>query len=338
MGIIIYPPTIDWNWMKQRPQHLMYQLAENGHLVFYCNQTQSHESPEKIHKNLYIIHDHTNWISTLLPSIRTKYDFVGVWCSYPKLASTLSKYQPSWVVYDCVDDFPEWSIHENEMIAVTDSIVCSSSRLFSRLKRTFHHKQITIVRNAYDPDMNLHNEVDFSIPSDITSHINQNKKIVGYVGAWAPWIDEKLIQLLAKMDDKLSVVVIGPEFGRKFIGKKDYPVHFLGLKPHHELAAYIKHMSICIIPFRITGITLATNPVKAYEYLAAGKPVISTNLPECRLMEPYVDVAQDHHEFLELIKKRIADPGDSLPRINYAMENTWKARAEQIEEVIKSLH
>lgn len=337
MGIIIYPPTIDWTWMKQRPQHLMYQLSQHGHTVFYCNKTQSPQDVEQIHPNLYIVHHHREWLKNTLPSIRKNHSFIGVWCSYPKLSSTLSSYQPDWVVYDCIDDFSDWSIYENEMISISNRVVCSSMRLFSRLQRTFPHKQIALIRNAYDLDMNLHSNTNLNLTPPPDLIIDNQKKLIGYVGAWAPWVDDKLVQKLSKIDPNLSVVIIGPEFGRKFQPKHTPQIHFLGLKPHCQLAGYIKHFSVLIIPFRITNVTLATNPVKAYEYLASGKPVISTNLPECRLMEPHIDVAQTHDEFLKLVKKRIIDPGDSVPRINYAMENTWAMRGQQVEEIIAEL-
>ncbi|MFC7441686.1 glycosyltransferase [Laceyella putida] len=333
--MIIYPPLMDWNWMKQRPQQLMSRLAKQGHVVYYCNRTQTDRAPEEIEPNLTLVHHHQNWLRSDWPKLRKRYDSVGVWCNNPMLANTLSSYQADWIVYDCADDFGEWIRHEKEMVAIADAIVCSSQRLFLRLQKTFPHKRLVLIRNGYDPEMNLHKTEKREIPVDLMDE--QNNKLIGYVGAWAPWIDEALVRKISCIDPAWKVVVIGAEFQKKFHHNGLPHVRYLGLKPHQLLPSYIQAFSVCVIPFRLNPITLATNPVKAYEYLAAGKPVIATDLPECRLMRPHVDIAPTHDQFIEKIKKRIFDPGDPCARIEYALQNTWETRSLQAEALLSEL-
>ncbi|WP_028561729.1 hypothetical protein [Paenibacillus pinihumi] len=85
---------------------------------------------------------------------------------------------------------------------------------------------------------------------------------------------------------------------------------FLSHKPHHELSGYIRKLSVLLIPFLPTPASLATNPVKAYEYLASGKPVVSTALPGCMLMQPHVDVCRSGAQFIDTVLLRLRDPGD----------------------------
>lgn len=333
MSVIIYPPTIDWTWMKQRPQQLLSQLSEKGYQVYYCNYTQKDLPVEKISPHLYLVHNHQRWVQEELPRIRQGSE-IGVWCSLPKQAKSLSVYRADWIIYDCIDEFSEWMFYEKEMAELATGIVCSSERLYKRMKQIAPNKKVILVRNGYDPAMNLHQSVDLPIPVDFPQDTNIHW--IGYVGAWAPWVDEQLVKRLTQLPG-IKVMVIGPEFGRK-MNLKDLPdLVYLGMKPHQILPNYIKRFSICIIPFRITSLTLATNPVKAYEYLASGTPTISTDLPEACLMKPYVDAANGLENFIELVKHRLVNPGDRKARIQFALNNTWKARSDQVERLLKEI-
>jgi glycosyltransferase involved in cell wall biosynthesis len=334
MAIIIYPPTIDWLWMKQRPQQLMKQFARLGHTVYYCNKTMVRKPVEKLEPNLHLVHHHDEWLSREWPAIRSQMnEQVIVWCSFPKLFRTLHQYRPDRIIYDCVDEFPAWLPYERGMVNAAHAVVCTSERLHRRLASQYPGKPLLLARNAYDPDMGLHlPDAKHQKPADLPAG-----SIVGYIGAWAPWVDALLVTELARQIKGLGkVAIIGPEFGRQF-GRNSDTIQFLGLKPHGSLPAYLAHLSVCIIPFLIQPITLATNPVKAYEYLAAGKPVVSTDLPECRLLQPHVDVAKNRVEFFQMVKKRLQNPGDSASRTRFALNETWEHRARQIAAFISGL-
>lgn len=335
MSAIIYPPLMDWNWMKQRPQQLMSHLAKRGHRIYYCNRTQTDLPTEEIESNLILVHHHLDWLCNEWPSLRKQHSSVGVWCSNPMLAQTLPAYQADWVIYDCADDFAEWIRHEQEMVTIADAIVCSSQRLFHRLRQAYPHQRIDLIRNAYDTNLRLHHLEHRERPADLK--IEENEKLIGFVGAWAPWVDETLVRTLSNLDPAWKVVAIGAEFQKRFPHASLPRVNYLGLKPHFLLPNYIQAFSVCIIPFRINPITLAANPVKAYEYLAAGKPVISTDLPECRQMQPHLDIATTHEQFIEKVVSRLADPGEGSARIEYALKNTWEARALQVEALLSEI-
>jgi teichuronic acid biosynthesis glycosyltransferase TuaH len=340
MRVFIYPPTMDWNWMKQRPQQLMKQLARQGNTVFYCNHTQADRSVELVEPRLHVVHRHDRWLDTEWPKFREQLNGpVIVWCTVPKLASTLARYEANTVVYDCVDDFAELAPYEGEMAACADVIVCTAERLEQRLKRQYPGKPVELIRNAYDPDMELHRySMPHSGPVDYRPPDLPAGPIIGYIGAWAPWVDQSLLQRLSQhVRNEARIVVIGPEFGRKYSLGADSAIHFLGMKPHNELPAYMRHMSVCLIPFRLTPVTLATNPVKAYEYLAAGKPVVSTPLPECQLMQPHVDIAPGVLPFIEAVRFRLRDLGNAGDRTAYALNHTWEQRCRQIEALLARL-
>ncbi|MDQ0417006.1 glycosyltransferase involved in cell wall biosynthesis [Croceifilum oryzae] len=320
MAILIYPPTIDWTWMKQRPQQILSQFAADGHTVYYANRTQTTEPLTEVRPRLYVVSNWDVWVNEELPIIqKASQEPIGIWCSNPLLAKDLPDHLVDWVVYDCLDDFAQWHPYEPEMLQKADVIFCTSERIYKRFKR-ISDLPIYLVRNGYDPSMELH-----LLPATAPS----SKPILGYMGAWAPWVHLSILQRCAQLPNA-TVQVIGPEFGSKFVSHPT--IQFLDNIPHHQLNQHIQHFSVCLIPFRINAITLATNPIKAYEYLASGKPVISTALPECRGMSPYIDIAENMRNFVELVEWRLKEPGDAESRIQYALSNTWEHRYFEIKQ------
>ncbi|MFH5183810.1 glycosyltransferase [Paenibacillus sp. TAB 01] len=367
--IIIYPPTLDWGWMKQRPQQLMTCLARNGHTVFFCNPSWSEPRIEEVEPRLFVVRQFERWLREDWPAYRSQQaqqEQVTVWCSFPKLASTLQQFDPDYIVYDCVDEFAQWAPYEAEMVRTADAIICTSERLFANKKRSSPGKKLALIRNAYDKDMMLHidslqpagevnNDAVFGrppiergalslqdavpiMPLEREGSSSAALKRAVYIGAWAPWVDDMLLRRLADAIPDVEVLVIGPEFGKPF--PRHVPnkrLRFLGLKPHAELAHYIRQADVLLLPFRIMPVTLSTNPVKLYEYLAAGKPVVSTALPEARLLQPEVDVAATHGAFIELVRHRLQHPGDASARTALALKHTWEHRAAQAEALLKEL-
>ncbi|MCZ8518558.1 MULTISPECIES: glycosyltransferase [Paenibacillus] len=333
--LFVYPPSIDWAWMKQRPQQLMSHLAGRGHTVYYCNATRRDAGVETLAPGLHLVHDHERWLREEWPAVRGGFPGPSVvWVTLPQLAPTLPRYGADLTVYDCVDEFSEWLVHEPAMAGAADVIFCTAERIHERIRRQYPGARTALVRNAYDASMGLHDRTAAAAapPPELPEH---SGPWIGYIGAWAPWVDDMLLRKTARALPDTAVMVIGPEFGRKYA--RDPRLHFLGMKPHSELPLYMERCSLFVIPFRLTDVTLATNPVKAYEYLATGKPVIATRLPECRRMAPFVDCARDHGEFVKLAALRLTSPGDSRARTAYALEHTWSHRAREVEEVLAGL-
>ncbi|WP_010192873.1 glycosyltransferase [Bacillus sp. m3-13] len=282
---------------------------------------------EQLLPNLYLVHNHHHWVTETLPLFR-KEGRVGVWCSWPKLADTLDIYRADWIIYDCVDDFAISLQHEKEVVEKADAITCTAHRIHERLRKMYPDKTIKLIPNAYDESMGLHLQ-KLKTP--------MSKKVIGYIGAWAPWVDEALIRKLAYAVPTSNIVIIGIEFDKKF-RLHDVPnITYLGHLPHDELAEHLQTFSVCLIPFKVNSITLATNPVKMYEYLATGKPVVSTNLPECRKYEEVISIGTSHLDFIAKVKSLLETPGDATPRRRVALSNTWEHRCNSILSLIEGI-
>lgn len=106
---------------------------------------------------------------------------------------------------------------------------------------------------------------------------------------------------------------------------------------YDQLPGHLETFDVCMIPFHIIPLTEHTNPVKAYEYLSAGRPVVATAMPEVRLMEPYVHVADDRTQFVKLLATAVSEVGDAAlarQRREWAGQHSWAARAAQIEQAV----
>jgi len=110
-----------------------------------------------------------------------------------------------------------------------------------------------------------------------------------------------------------------------------------GKKEYKDLPGIIKAFDACIIPFKLNDLTASANPVKLYEYLAAGKPVVSTPIPEVLVYKDVVRIAKGPEEFIRALEKAISEnsPEDVQERLRVARENSWEVRIEQMESIIE---
>ena len=137
-------------------------------------------------------------------------------------------------------------------------------------------------------------------------------------------------------------MLIGPNFDRTLMRQplaKLPNVHWLGQKRYEELPAYLYYFTVATIPFVINEITKATSPVKLFEYMAGGKPIVTTDMPECREY-PCVMVARNAPEYVEMLDEAVCRGGwesyrqAARPR---GTENTWETRGRQILDQVERI-
>ncbi|MFC7441684.1 glycosyltransferase [Laceyella putida] len=333
MGLVIYPPTIDWTYMKQRPQQLMSQFAKDGHTVLFFNK---HNQPgpvvEKVSDHLYVINHTEYFMKHIYPHYANQPTLY--WCSWSKKIPFASLFHSDYVVYDCVDDFPEWDHDEKLYVDMAHAIVCTADKLEQKMRRLCVDKPIEKIPNGCDWD--YFNQVARD-PNKVMSVQNlppASGPKIGYIGAWAPWVDESLIQYASQQMPHAQILIVGPVLREEVKFPRDN-VFLLGHQNYEALASLLSYIDVCIIPFRINRVTESTNPIKAYEYLAAGKPVVSTNLPEVRKLVPYVRIANSKEEFVShlLTAYRLKDR-DIHKRSAFAQSFSWFNRYLQIRSFL----
>lgn len=331
---VVYPPTIDWDWMVQRPQHILKRLAARGFDVFYCNATQRPWlPPERVSPHLTLVHDFKTFLRDLPADDETIFwvSWPGHWQVIRNLRSAAS--HGPVVIYDAVDDFLEWRRYDSVMVAISDAIVASSMPLYERYVGS--GKPVTLIRNG--ADFELFNQATrglMPMPKDMASI---KGPVVGFVGALGPWVDVGMLTALGEegLRQGWTVVLVGPPFGAPLPRKT--PLISLGMKPYLELPCYIARFDVCILPFSLSPTAMASNPIKLYDYLAAGKPVVATPIPEASNLRHLIHVASDTLEFVELVRRALERPDEGKEqRVAFAKANSWEVRIDQVEQVIRS--
>ncbi|MTV49910.1 glycosyltransferase [Heliobacillus mobilis] len=252
-------------------------------------------------------------------------------------------------VYDCVDDHAAFSglidpevmeTMEAELACQADAVFASARALRDKVAKV--RSDVTLVPNAADVEHfrqayqggredNRRDGNDASpqhvlpMPADFP---RQFRHVIGFVGGIGDWIDIELLTSLARSQEDWALVLIGPVETDVRILQELSNVFFLGRKPYAALPAYIQGFDVCLSPFRINTLTLSVNPVKVYEYLAAGKPVVSTALPEVLSFAPVVEIGTDESSFLRAVEQSILtdSPEKQAERLALAERHSWDAR------------
>jgi teichuronic acid biosynthesis glycosyltransferase TuaH len=335
MAVLIYPPTIDWNWMKLRPQLLLEQFAKDGHEVYYCNKTQEPLRTNKytqISNNLTVVHDNRHFLRHVVPQLVRSKKKIILWVTCAKHYIFAEQYFPNAVVFDFVDDFPLWAPYLEDMLIQSDIVFTASRPLQEKIRSISPVHRCEMVRNGVNPK---HYRLDPASPPAIPHDFPQGDgPVIGYAGAWASWVDKDLVQRIAQRIPESRIVIVGAELGAKAVFSAKN-VHYLGMKSEEELPAYLHHFDACIVPFKKNGMTIATNPLMMYQYLAAGKPVVSVDLPETRDV-PGVYAVGTHEEFIDRLQSVLSSEFifARAAADEWIEQNTWRVRFEQARSAL----
>jgi hypothetical protein len=236
-----------------------------------------------------------------------------------------------------MDDWEHWPgmqpLLEGELKLVKecDLLVVTAQNLCQKWQA--HNRRIVLARNAVDYEFYA---AHYS-PNSLLSGVNH--PIIGYYGAIAEWFDMELMIDVARQRPDYTFVLLGGLSEVDVSALKALPnVRLPGLQPYEAMPQYLYHFDVCIIPFKINPITEATDPVKVYEDLSAGKPVVSVALPELSSYSEYLYIAKDHDDFVvQLDRAVMEEDGDMVARrISFARQQTWSERYERIAKGLSS--
>jgi GT2 family glycosyltransferase/glycosyltransferase involved in cell wall biosynthesis len=345
---ILCLPIIDWDFRFQRPQQLMTRFGAAGHRVFYVrHQFRPFGAPWKLTRkarNVYEVSlrgpavdlyneplDERAWTRLFRSLDALRRDLgLGATATFVQLPSwwplaRKAREAFGWpVVYDCMDDHSGFTGaidslvgEERELLAQADLVVASSARLEANVRA--HSERVLVVRNACDYE-------HFAIESTARN----TRPLIGYYGAIADWFDSALVADLAERRPDWDFVLVGSTYRADVSRLARLPnVSLPGEQPYDAIPHWLARFDVAIIPFQRTSLTEATNPVKVYEMLAGGKPVVSVPIPEVAAMAPLVRLASDAAEFEREIEAALAeDAGVADERRAFARQHTWERRVE----------
>ncbi len=269
-----------------------------------------------------------------------------LWCYSPVSADILRHIPHSALVYDCVDRHSAYGglmnpavvdKMEQDLAGKADVVFATAQGLYDRLK-SFNENTFLIPNGA---NFELFNTAatagDLPFPEDL---FNVKNPIFGFVGMLQSCIDYDLVLKTAEARPQWSFVFIGvPLPGVDVTALRGKPnIHLLGLKPHKELPRYLARFDVCLNLFKGGGLSKDVSPLKFYEYLATGKPIVSTPQPDqVSAFGDAVYIAGDPESFLAACEQALAErnPWPSRQRIAYGREASWNARVAQMSDILK---
>ena len=317
MKTVLYPPTINWDFLFQRPQQLLKQFALNNYQVTYINKWGNKQNIKSGIENLSI-YNYDYYQENILNK-RTDLDILYI--TWPGHHEIVDKINPTITIYDCLDYFQEWEVNADKMVKKADIIFTTSEPLYNKRKK--QHSDVHLIRNACEPE-------HLNKPGDPPSELrNLKRPIVGFVGAVGKWVN---VDILSKVAEEYTTVAVGPEFEQKLPAN----IIKLGMKNYNKLPHYYNHIAVVIIPFQINKTTKAVNPIKMYEYLAAGKPIVATELPEMKIYPEHIFTANNASQFLKAIKdaEKSITPSLTKERRAIAKEQSWAHRFNDIQQIL----
>ena len=346
-GIIIYPPTVDWNVpLFQRPQQLALELSKRGFLFFYCtNNIFDRVSGFSNINNQLILTDKYSLLLNEIDNYIFYLNSTNLVITIIDIEEMLEKSKNVFIVYDYIDDLSVTSeinanlIRKHEyLIKTSDIIITTANNLYSEVL-TKRDDGVYLVPNGVDyAHFHITRDKEF-LPNDIQSIIEKRNPIVGYFGALASWFDYELVKYLAINRPEYHIVLIGVNYDNSLdISGIDTieNIHYLGIKEYSILPKCAVWFDVSIIPFVLNDITKSTSPIKIFEYMALGTPIVTTDLDECKKYKSVL-IGRDYQEFVEKVDEAITLRGDNqylLVLDQEARENTWEKRADAISQII----
>ncbi len=362
---IVYFGTHDWAAMRQRAQQIALRLAAR-HRVLYVNPCY-YSAPGFVRdllanrgtrRNIWSVEQISEGLQVAsfppllpkgpeypalgrvnfalqLPFIRATLARLNMrrpvlWLVTPADRALIGRLGERLTAYDCMDLHAGFhtgataariAAEETRLLRSVDVVFASSPQLVDHCRQ--HNDDVHLIRNGVD----LSNFAGSFPPlADAPP-----PPVIGYMGYIGPWVDIDLLIAVARAYPQATLSLVGP-VRTDLKGLDALPnVRLWGERPYAEMGAFVQSFDVCLIPFAVNALTQAVNPVKLYEYLALGKPVVSTALPELRHYQDVSYVAEDGAGFIAAVALATEEGGDlavaTRSRAGVEVER-WEARTD----------
>ena len=375
---ILYLINVNWNWIKQRPHFIAENLVSDFDVTVYersylqlkpsflrkqrvsvKNSSINNDSFRLCHyyflpfyqvgwlgkSKMYKIANNI-FLKCQYRKIAKHYDVI--WASGPDIFQHFNDFVPqdSKVIYDCMDDYLEFpavrktpylanmiKINESCVIERSDLIIYSADYLKRKVEHRYHLNNSGIVINnaINEPKPNVDCEVELS------SNLKIYTYPLVYIGTVSEWFDFDIILNVLDYFEDINLLLVGPICS-------EVPQHpriiAMGPVKHDVIFRIMEFAWALIMPFKVNELVKSVNPVKLYEYIYSGKPVVSVKYGETEKFAKYVHLYKNESELKEIlfkIKNEIIDDESKAMRKGYALANTWKSRNREIVKAINSL-
>lgn len=357
--IILWRSSFGYNVpLFQRPQHIANNLSNERCLVFYevTTMTDNIKTIKKYSNNLYLTNFNNIALNKILERELSKINkpkYIQLYSTDWKLSvKNIEDYISNGYkfIYEYIDDLsPELSgtkelpkniIDKYEYVMEHDDtyVVVTATKLEENVVKRRGKKNLVFSSNGVDYKFFKSIDKKYNFEDKFLEILNNKKPIICYYGALAKWFDYDLIKKIAKTN-KYSIVLFGIKYDESFDENMSNVenVYFMGPRDYKVLKNYADKCDVMIIPFKINNITEATSPVKIFEYMALNKPIVITDLKECRNYKS-VFLSKSYDEFLDNLDLALKKKNDKkyIKLLDKeAKENDWNIKAKLIIKLIK---
>jgi protoporphyrinogen oxidase/glycosyltransferase involved in cell wall biosynthesis len=350
-----------WDFVFQRPQHLMQRLARQCR-VFFVEEPESGSGPpemkvRKIASNLYVCRPQTGarsagFCDEQLPELGRQLQLLvrdfrapahGAWFYTPMALPLLDVLHPSVVVYDCMDELsafrgapPQMIERERALFDRADVVFTGGPSLYAAKRH--QHPNVHCFPSSVDVG-HFSQAAQGSIAHPAQRHIPHPR--LGFCGVIDERMDLGLLSAVAQSRPQWQLVLVGPcakidpDLLPRFAN-----IHYLGQRSYEELPALMAGWDVCLQPFALNDATRFISPTKTLEYMAAGKPIVSTpirDVADC--YAGIVAIADGEDEFVQACEAALHEAPEAASRRRDAMRqavdrSSWDETADAMRRLV----
>jgi len=355
-----------WDFVQQRPQHLLTRSARDRR-VFFVEEPVFDQGSMQLH-----IAERENGVLVVVPhlpeGLRSEIATAAImkdmtrrlliengirdyvfWYYTPMALTFTEDFNPIASVYDCMDELSAFK-------GASSRLPEMERQLFERVDLVFTggHSLYEAKRHAHPAVYSFPSSIDrshFGVARSLQADPPDQKSIprprLGFFGVIDERFDSELLDAVARRRPEWQFIMIGPVVKIQQDSLPKHPnIHYLGSKKYEELPAYLSNWDIALLLFARNEATRFISPTKTPEYLAAGKPVISTSIQD--VVRPYgelnlVSIADNADDFIRAAKEFLTESYEKtnwLNRVdqflaNMSWDRTWHQMSELINQAVE---
>jgi glycosyltransferase involved in cell wall biosynthesis len=350
-----------WDFVFQRPQHLMTRLAEHYNILV-VEEPMYEDGPAHLKKtavapNITVCQPHTaihapGFHDDQLPTLRNLLsDLVPagekpvVWFYTPMALPLLQSFEPSLVIYDCMDELAAFANAPKQLLQRESALLNRADLVFTggpslyQSKRERHDNAHCFSSSVDAKHFQQAKNRDNSHPEQ--EHIPHPR--LGFYGVIDERFDTELVKAMAEAHPEWQIVLVGPVVK---IDPANLPkssnVHYMGQRTYDELPKFLAGWDVCLLPFALNDSTKFISPTKVLEYMAAELPSVSTPITDVKV--PYGDVvavAEGASDYIAACERMLALTDDEranlAERVRAVVAKTsWDITANAMHELIQT--
>lgn len=212
---------------------------------------------------------------------------------------------------------------------LSDAVITSSQFNYDIFSK--YNTHCGLFENAVD-------SIFITEPSDLPHRVTKGRPRLGYVGFVTQRTDLKLLEYIAQQRPNYDLIIAGPMSAEQNIDNlvRLPNVSYIGAIPYNEVPGFIQALDVCLLAHKDTQYSRAMSPLKLYQYLGAGRPIVSTRVAGVERFDGLVSIAETYSDFVACIDKNIQDDDESLQqkRIQVAKHDNWGKRTRDILEYV----